>query len=281
MTTTPPAVGSVLGDRYVVLAPVAEAPGHVEVRALDREVEVEVALWWLRPELFPDRDRVDAVLGLGVELRAIQHPAVRKCFGAGVGAGGLWTTWQLATAPAPQPAGPGQPVPLAQVAAWFDAVGAALAALHGHGLVHGGLWPGAVVRVGDSLKLGGAGLWRDAEPHAITRAWRDRARYVPPEVRRGAAATEACDVWAAAAIGLELIAGFATGGDPTRAVAQRHPQLAALLVGAMSPDPARRPDPTTLAEMVRTAARTPYRDVAPSPAGPAPARPVAAPAAPA
>ena len=239
---TPPEVGQVLGERYVLAGLLGEAPGYVEYRALDKELDVEVALWWLRPELFPDPARRDAVIGAGVELRHVNDLELRQCFGVGAGRGGLWAIWRLATAPGPRPGR--DPVSTTELRRWIEAAGRGLAALHRHGLVHGRLTADDVVFVGDTLKLGGGGLWRDADPAAAARLWADTT--IAPEVRAGRSPTEAADVWSLAAIALQMVA---TGN---------HPQLAAVLTGAMHQDPGRRPDLASLVEAARHAAEYPY-----------------------
>ncbi len=251
MLAPSPQVGAILGGRYVVLEQQAEAPGHVELRVLDRDVEVEVALWWMRPELFDDAARQDALLGVGVELRALHHPALRRCFGAGRGEGGAWTTWQPASGPGPR-VGTAPIAPL-ELVRWIDAVAGALGALHDAGFVHGRLAPASVVAVGGALKVGGGGLWRDVEPAAAARAWRDDP-HLAPERRRGAASSASADVWTMASIALALLAGEGGAGDPARAVARSQPGLAAMLVGAMAADPSRRAEVGVLAEALRNAA---------------------------
>lgn len=252
---SPPPVGSILGDRYVLAESLGDAPGHVEYRALDKELEVEIALWWLRPELFPDPARRDAVIGAGVELRHVNDIELRQCFGVGGGKGGLWAIWRLANGPGPAPGA--EPVPVVEIRRWLDAAGRGLIALHRHGLVHGRMIPQDVVAIGETLKLGGGGLWRDAEPAAAARLWGDR--YLAPEVRAGQPPTEAADVWSLAAIALQMVAVVpASSPDAAKAAARRHPQLAAVLVGAMNPDPGRRPGVPELAEAARNAAEYPY-----------------------
>lgn len=262
-----PSPGTLLGDRYVLLAEIGEAPGHVEYRARDNEVEVEVALWWIRPELFPDPS---PLLGAGVELRAIHDPAVRRCFGAGVGRGGLWVTWQPAARWRPS----ASPAPTTELRHWIDAVGRALAALHAAGVVHGRLTPDDLVVAGGAFKLGGGGVWRDVDPAAATRAWARWEHYLAPEVRRHQLATEASDVWSVAMIALEMVAGVPGGSpDAARVATLRHPQLGAVLGPALAADPARRPPLAYLVDAIRHAAEYPYGPPAahlpPTPATPA------------
>ena len=208
-----PRAGTVLGERYVLLAELGEAPGRVEYRALDRDVEVEVSLWWLAPGLFPDPD---AVVGAAVELRGVRDLALRQCLGAGRRGDDVWVTWQLA------PLGPARPPD--DLRGWAAATARGLAALHGAGLVHGRLTPHDLVSLGGAWKLGGGGLWAHADARAADRAFAPWARYLAPELRRGAPPTEASDVYALAAI----VAERAGAGDPT-------------IAAALSPDPARRP----------------------------------------
>ena len=67
MTSTVPATGDRVAGRYEVAGRIGEAPAYTALRVVDREAELELVLWWMRPELFPDDIRRDAFVGAVVD----------------------------------------------------------------------------------------------------------------------------------------------------------------------------------------------------------------------
>lgn len=121
------------------------------------------------------------------------------------------------------------PLPSREVARLVLELAGALEALHAHGFVHLDVKPANVLIGMDSrLRLIDFG---STEPIGFAaETVRATPRYAAPEVRTGAAASRASDVY-----GLALVARELLGGEPESSSAGR------VLRGALSEDPARRP----------------------------------------
>jgi predicted Ser/Thr protein kinase len=120
-------------------------------------------------------------------------------------------------------------LPARDVARLILELAGALEALHAHGFVHLDVKP-ANVLVGADRRLRLIDLG-SAEPIGFPpETVRGTPRYAPPEVRTGAAASRASDVY-----GLALIARELLGGEPET------PSAGRALRRALSDDPARRP----------------------------------------
>jgi len=248
-------VGDVVDGRYEIRAALGEAPAYLAYRAFDREVEVEVALWWMRIELFPAQTSKSSFVGAVVDLRGVKHANLRRMFEAGHGPGYLYATLQLETdeAVVPRP-GSGRVATEAELLHYAASVAGALEAAHEAGHVHGRLVPTDVAHVAGLLKVGGAGLYRDVDAGAAAQCWRAYARYISPEVRGGAIATPSSDVYSFA----RLLGELATGQCPDDTevlidqVEHHRPELANTLEAALSVAPHRRPEsPAALLDDVR------------------------------
>ncbi|HTJ41068.1 MAG TPA: hypothetical protein VL463_03205 [Kofleriaceae bacterium] len=253
-----PKPGTRFAERFELRQVVAQTPAYVEYRAVDGEVGVECAVWWMKPGLVGDSARQEQWMGAGVELRRFSHASVRKLHAAGAAGGTAWASWQLATGRGPLPV-KNAAVELASVTRWIDATCAGLAALHAIGIVHGHLLPDDVVFVAGELKLSGAGLIRLIEPTAALRAWQRQLGFVAPELRTGAAPTPSSDAWTVAAIAAGMIGGSDGADDAMRVVAKRHPPLYDLIAGVLSAPPDKRSvDLAAFARDARERAKMPY-----------------------
>ena len=246
-------VGQIIAGRYEVRARTLAAPAYVDWRAYDREIEVDVSLWWIAPELLA-ADGTREALEAGVNAaRRLGHPAVRKVFGGGRDGEGFWVASQLGTV---VDAGSD----LVRVA---NALAEGLEALHAAGLVHGRLCPTDVVDVAGALKVSGGGLWRSVDADLAARVWGDASRFLAPEVLDGAAATPRSDVYSMAAVLLERAAGI-TGQnlvDTMDVLAADRPRLADILQRGLADTPDRRYDrPSGLVERLREVMSLPAVD---------------------
>jgi hypothetical protein len=240
-------VGDVIADRYEIKGEPRDFPGYTAYRAFDREVEVEVALWWIRPELYPDAPSRAEFLRAAGKARTMKNPNARRMFGAGELDGGLFATVQLATGESLfdklRNAERVSDHDLLQCAITLcEALGRA----HQNGHVHCRLVPADVVYVSGLLKIGGIGLWGGASV-AAERVWGDAARYVAPEAWSDAGLGPRADVFSAAVILAELACG---GGEAWRQtgdvrelkdeVSLSRPDVAGELMDALELDPSRR-----------------------------------------
>ncbi len=248
-------VGDVVDGRYDIRAALGETPAYLAYRAFDREIEVEVALWWMRVELFPEPTGKSSFVGAVVDLRGTRHANLRRMFDAGHGPGYLYATAQLDNDDGSllRP-GTGRIASELELVQYATAVAGALEAAHAAGHVHGRLVPSDVAQVAGLLKVGGAGLYRDVDPRIAAECWRAHERYLSPEVRGGAIATPSSDVYSLGRLIAELSTGQ-TPGDTEELidlVEQHRPELANVLEAALSVAPHRRPEsPAALLEDVR------------------------------
>src|SRR5690606_18618666 len=77
------AAGTLIAGRYEVRGQIGIGPAYVDYRVFDREVEVELSLWWMDPALWPDQAARQALVEDAREVRALTHPNLRRVFEAG------------------------------------------------------------------------------------------------------------------------------------------------------------------------------------------------------
>jgi hypothetical protein len=141
-------VGQLVAGRFEIRAAAERGPGLTEYRALDREVEVEVALLVPDPALVDGRARGAAFVAAVDGLRAVNHPHLRRFYGAVHGDDGPVASAQLAGRdPAALGRTAGAPLDNARLIDLAVALGGALGAAHDAGLVHGWLTPFDLVAV--------------------------------------------------------------------------------------------------------------------------------------
>ncbi len=286
-----PSVGDVIADRYEIKGEPRRFPGYTGYRAFDREVEVEVALWWVRREMFPGPADRARFLRAAADARKMQNDNARRLFDAAEIGDYLYATVQLATGERMQDrVARGDKVSDQELLGYAVALCEALSCAHEAGLVHGRLVPEDIVTVSGLLKVGGIGLWHCAGEVAQG-VWGDAARYVAPEAWSPAALGPRADVFSAAVILAELTCGG--GGELWKRtgevrelkdeLALARSDVASELTAALEADPARRVDsPATLLATLRAAlgaetlgAQTPQK--APQLAAPEPPIPVTPP----
>lgn len=257
-----PALGQVVADRYEVRGTTAVAPAYVDVRVFDREVEVELALWWMSPALFGDAGRRAALAEAAHDARTVRHAHLRRVFDSGTTADGAYVVSQVGSPDAVTLLlQSGRVADWDQILRYASALGEALEAAHSSGLVHGHLVPVDLVEVAGQIKVSGAGLYGGLDAAAVRERWQaaGTSRYLAPEVARGAGAIgPPADVYSMAAILLEIAAGSARPAlEETMAlVAGEQELLARLLSQALSPEPERRLQrPRDLLDRVRRVAK--------------------------
>ncbi|MBL1102345.1 outer membrane protein assembly factor BamB family protein [Streptomyces coffeae] len=144
----------------------------------------------------------------------------------------------------------GGPLPEPTVRAVGAALAESLAAAHANGLVHAGISPGSVLLTPDGPRLTGYGLARAASPDAGRRVGVPHDAVpstLPPERPAGQPLRPHDDLYALGAV-LVYAATGRVDADPDDLPAGLRAPIAACL----SPDPAERPEPGTLARAFTT-----------------------------
>ncbi len=244
--------GDIVGARYQIRTPLGPTPAYLSFRAFDREAEVEVALWLMRPELFPSPRQRDGFLGSVVDMRTLRHSNLRMLFDAGYHADTVFATVQLDSddGRVPRP-GSGRAASDTDLLHYATSVADALVFAHQAGQVHGRLVATDVVHVAGLIKVGGVGLFGDVDVTAAKKCWRSQQRFLAPEVRSQGLVEPAADVFSLAMLVAELATGkaFAESGQALAHVAVARPDLAPILESAMAVAPERRPQsPATLVD---------------------------------
>src|SRR5947209_16298888 len=119
--------GSRVAGRYEILSEEGESAAYQALRALDREVEVEVELWVVKGELLPDAADRNVFLGDAERVRALAPSCLRRLFAFGEEDGSCWVA--LARIEGPTLAGRlagGRPMPDPELRGLAHALGDAL-----------------------------------------------------------------------------------------------------------------------------------------------------------
>lgn len=245
-----PAIGSTVVSRYELRDTLGLSATRVAYRAFDREVEVEVALWCVYPELFPTAPSRSMFVAAAKQSQGLRHRHVLKVFEAGTidGSAGvassLYMTQQLATSAELEGrlrTGASNDAPA--IARYAASLSGALEAAHGAGLHHGWLTPADVVEVAGQVKLCGTGLFASMDSKAALARFGNDRRYLAPEVVAGRPASAESDWYSLGVLLLELATG-SVATSPQIALASlavKSPKQADALRSALSANPAERP----------------------------------------
>ncbi|AXE26978.1 serine/threonine protein kinase [Streptomyces globosus] len=174
-------------------------------------------------------------------VRAVRSAHTADLVDASLAAPPFWLATEYAAGPTLARAVAGRgPLPAPTCRRLLAALAEGLAALHAHGVAHREFTPECVVLAAQGPQITGSGLARGAGAPG----------FAAPEVRAGAEAGPAADVFALGAV----LAYAATGRPPLGAVggpldvAGVEPGLAALVAACTEEDPARRPHPAEVVE---------------------------------
>jgi serine/threonine-protein kinase len=259
-----PAVGIVVGNRYELTSRVAGG-GMGEVwAARDQVLGRTVAVKLLRAQhadepTFLHRFRTEAR-----HAASLSHPGIASVYDYGEDDGAAYLVMELVPGEALSTRlqregalAPAVAVPLLQQSA------AALQAAHSAGLVHRDVKPAnLLITPDDHVKITDFGIARLGDDAGITRTGEvmGTAQYLSPEQALGQSATPASDVYSLGVVAYEMLAGRRPfDADTSVAIAMAHvqrapeplpaavpPAIAAVVLQALSKDPAQRP-PTAAA----------------------------------
>ena len=270
------AAGTIIAERYELLSEFETGPAFDGFRAMDREVEVHVALWRMRPELFASEAEKDAFLGVVVDVRALVHPNLRRLHEAGRIEENVFLTCQLPTAESlADRLGSGARASEPDILRYAGALCNAMQAAHDSGHVHGFLLPSDIVPVAGQVKVGGVGLYSDLNRRVLSELWLPFQRYLAPEVLGGGLVGPASDVYSIGAILAELASGQ-VGQDSTvpllKELKQWNPPLAGVVAAAVADVPEARPQ--TPRDLLRQLSALFIDDRVPTAAQPAQPEPI-------
>lgn len=215
--------GTLLDNRYHIKELVGQGGMGAVYAAHDDDLDEDIALKVLRPDLASDTDfqrRLKAEVRLA---RRVSHPNVCRVHDLGVDDELVFVTMELVRGHTVRErlaeihAGHAEPFELAQITDIIVQIGAALSAAHRAGVIHRDVKPDNVILAGGRAVLTDFGVASLVVDRA--RAIVGTPAYLAPEVLRGEASDHRVDVYAVAALAYELITGAPPFGARTIEVA--------------------------------------------------------------
>ncbi len=215
--------GTVLGNRFEILAELGSGLHGVTMKALDRDRGDLVTIKLLRPEMSSDEARVETLRQGLSQARLVAHPHVLNVLDLGETDGLAYTTapflhamnlaWMLRQRPQ---------VPLRAAFLIALQILEALQAAHQTPAVHGGLKPENVLLDASGVKVMDFALNQGMGPEIRDRPFAG-APYLAPEQIAGRQASPAADIYAWGAVFYAMVAGRppAAGATPAQVEAQR------------------------------------------------------------
>jgi serine/threonine-protein kinase len=236
-----------------------------------------VALKVLHPHLAEEPNTRERFVREGRTLARIHHPSIVQVFDAGITEGAVYLAMELVEGHSlAELLRSGGSLPTGQVVRIVEQVGAALAALHAGGLIHGDVKPANILleEASGRVVLLDLGVARRLDETLSTHGslWGTPAFMAPEQVTPGGAISTRTDVYQLGATVHALLAGTPPfTGEPTQVMyavvheappdlATLHPNItpavAALIVQTLAKDPQQRPDdPCTFADQLRDRVR--------------------------
>ena len=264
MSPLTPAIGIVVGNRYELTSRVAGG-GMGEVwAARDQVLGRTVAVKLLRAQHAGDPTFLQRFRTEARHAASLSHPGIASVYDYGEDDGAAYLVMELVPGEALSTRlqregalAPAVAIPLLQQSA------AALQAAHSAGLVHRDVKPAnLLITPDDHVKITDFGIARLGDDAGITRTGEvmGTAQYLSPEQALGQTATPASDVYSLGVVAYEMLAGRRPfDADSSVAIAMAHvqrapellpaavpPAIAAVVLQALSKDPAQRP-PTAAA----------------------------------
>lgn len=267
--------GRVLGNRYTLLAPIAQG-GMGEVwKARDQESGHMVAAKVLRPELSGEELSLSRLRLEARNAMRIQHPNIASVLDSGEDGGRGWIIMELVDGrPLTDYLRGGTRMSVEDLIPVLVQVAMALQAASSAGVIHRDIKPANVlVRSDGMVKLTDFGISRTTDQATLTAAGMvmGTAQYLPPEQAMGARATAPGDLYALGVIAYECVAGrrpftgttqvdiaFSHVNDAVPALPPDVPvPFANVVLHLLEKDPAKRPESgASLVRELMRAART-------------------------
>jgi hypothetical protein len=271
-------IGRLIGGRYRVIAPLGEGGMATLWRAMDEQLDREVAVKLLRPQFGNDPGFAARFKQEARSAGSLSHPNIVSVYDYGTDAetGGQFIVMQLIDgedlATILQERGPLKTDDAVRIAI---GVASALEAAHRRGIVHRDVKPGNIL-IDHDVKVTDFGIARAVAEASmtVTGTTLGSVHYFSPEQARGDEVTGQSDVYSLGIVLYEMLTGRRPfEGDSAAGVALKRltedplpptahgpvpPGLSAIVMRALQRDPAKRfPDAGAFAEALRVWQRDP------------------------
>jgi serine/threonine-protein kinase len=291
-------LGTLIGGRYRIIAPVGEGGMATIWRAVDEQLDREVALKILRPQFGSDPGFAARFKAEARSAAALTHPNIVSVYDYGTEGDTQFIVMQLVDgsdlATRLRDSGPIAATDAARVA---GEIASALAAAHRRGIVHRDVKPGNIlITDAGEVRVADFGIARAMSEASmtVTGTTLGSVHYFSPEQARGDEVTGASDVYSLGIVLYEMLTGRRPfEGDSAAGVALKRltddpvppshwrpipPGLEAIVMRSLQRDPADRyPDASALAEALRAWRQDPNALPAAVATAPAAAMPVGEP----
>ncbi len=251
--TTPFEPGMRIGSRYRVVSAVAQGAAGWVLRARDEDVDVDVALKVISPNMLQAEEERAAFQATVKLARAVQHPNVVRLYDDGRDDRHVYYTMAYLEGLTLRKIidlrlDKVEVFSIAEALPLFGQLALGLDNFDSYG-AHGALRPSNIMVLPDILKITGVphflGLPR--RPFVAQQAARGALEYLAPEARREGSIDSRADVYSLAVIFAEMVTGQVFGRDPlswTRSLRQLPRALAVVVNQALSERPDdRQPSP--------------------------------------
>jgi serine/threonine protein kinase/formylglycine-generating enzyme required for sulfatase activity len=223
--------GETVAGRYELREVLGAGPVGVVYKALDREIDVEVALKAISPRLLQTPDERKAFAKEMRTAKKLSHANVVRVYDEGSDGDKVFVTTQLLEGLTLRKIidlrqGKGQVFGVKEIEPIFAQLAAALDYCHEHG-PHGDLKPENVIILPDLLKITDFGLTAALPriPFIAAQKGKRADRYLSPEITNGGGFDARADVWALGIILGEMLGGSFPDGDQLPVLGRANPSL--------------------------------------------------------